>query len=70
MLNEKDGRKEIIDQIAMEWQKVERRGLSKSRELILYGFVGHAGELYRKRLERLMESMEETANHLWEGTRL
>lgn len=65
-----DRKEKIIEQIAMEWQKIARNGLEESRELLISGFVGQAGEIYHKRLESVLNSMEKTANHLWEGTKL
>lgn len=60
----------VIEQIVMEWKKIAQVGLEESRQLLLLGFGGHAGEIYRKRLENIMEAMEDTANRLWEGTKL
>lgn len=60
----------IIEQIVMEWKKIAQSGLEESHQLLLFGFGGHAGEIYRNRLENVMEAMENTANFLWEGTKL
>lgn len=65
-----DRERNAIEQIAMEWQKIARTGLEESRKLIISGIGGYAGEIYRNRLESTLEAMEETASHLWEGTRL
>lgn len=60
----------VIEQIVMEWKKIAQVSLEESCQLLLSGFGGHAGEIYRKRLENIMEAMEDTANRLWEGTKL
>lgn len=59
-----------IEQIVMEWKNIAQSGLEESRQLLLFGFGGHAGEIYRNRLENVMEAMKGTANSLWEGTKL
>ncbi|MCI8407869.1 MAG: hypothetical protein HFJ09_01160 [Lachnospiraceae bacterium] len=59
-----------IEQIVMEWKKIAQVGLEESRQLLLSGFGGHAGEIYRSRLENIMEVMKDTANRLWEGRKL
>lgn len=59
-----------IEQIAMEWKMVAKTGFEDCKVLLLQGFVGYAGEVYRKRLNDVLVSMEKTANMLWEGTRL
>lgn len=64
-----DRKEKIIEQVAMEWQKIARNGLEECRELLMAGFVGQAGEIYRKRLGSVCDTMEKTANHLWEGTK-
>lgn len=67
---EKNRKEKVIEQIAMEWQKIARTGLNDSRDLLFNVFTGYAGELYRNRLGYVLTAMEKTANHLWEGTRL
>lgn len=59
-----------IEQIVMEWKKITQVGLEESHKLLLSGFCGHAGEIYRSRLENIMEVMKDTANRLWEGRKL
>lgn len=59
-----------IEQIVMEWKKIAQSGLEESRQLLLFGFGGHAGEIYRNRLENVMEAMKDTANCFWEGIEL